>query len=291
MNQYSRPFSTRGFVSLLMAFTFFGLAISGVIMYLAPPCSIAEQTGWTILALTKVQWASLHQVSALIILVLAFIHLFVFNWKVFTCYFRNMKSKRRRLREKQQENKQNESGIRVFRVPRELFLSLLAAVVLYAGALTLIPPFGWLHEGSDAIRDYHRQEAPAGSGRGQEYGDRHGYGIGDRDGRVQRDIAVNAGADTFAIDSAAADAKERVEKINRAQPEEDPGHGLRDGTGGGSRDGSGDGSGDGLRDGSGDGLRDGSGIGRRDGSGGGRGQGSGQGRRDGSGGRTGQEIS
>lgn len=275
MNQYSRPFSIRGFVSLLMAFTFLGLAVSGVIMYMAPPCGIAGETGWTMLSLTKVQWVSLHQVTALIILVLAVIHLFVYNWKTFMCYFRNMKSKRRRQIEKQQEMELNDSKIRIIRIPREVYLSLLAAVVLYAGALTLMPPFGWLHEGSEIIEDRYRKEAPAGSGRGQGYGDQQGYGLGDRDGRTQREMAVNSSAVILPSDRTDSDESDGS------------GEGLQDGTGEGVRDGSGeglrDGSGRGARDGSGGGLRDGSGQGLRDGSGEGARISSGEGLRDGSG--------
>ncbi len=283
MNQYSRPFSIRGFVSLLMAFTFLGLAVSGVIMYMAPPCGIAGQTGWTMLSLTKVQWVSLHQVTALIILVLAVIHLFVYNWKTFMCYFRNMKSKRRRQIEKQQEMELNDSKIRIIRIPREVYLSLLAAVVLYAGALTLMPPFGWLHEGSEIIEDRYRKEAPAGSGRGQGYGDQQGYGLGDRDGRTQREMAVNSSAVILPSDRTDSDESDgeqaRTGRGDVTGEGQHDGSGLRDGSGEGLQDG----TGEGVRDGSGEGLRDGSGRGARDGSGGGLRDGSGQGLRDGSG--------
>lgn len=174
MKAAPKPFHTRGFVSMLLAFTFLGLAVSGVIMYIAPPCSVAERIGWTVMALSKDQWASLHQVAALIILVLAIIHLFVFNWKSFMCYLRDHRSKR----QVECEKENNKSGGSHFRIPRELVAALLVAGVIYAGALTFIAPFGWLHDGSETIREHYRQEVPPGSGRGLGTGERDGQGSG-----------------------------------------------------------------------------------------------------------------
>ncbi len=170
MKERKKTFHTRGFVSILMAFSFLGLAVSGIVMYIAPPCSVAERIGWTVLALSKVQWASLHQVSALFILVLAIIHLFVYNWKTFMCYMRDRRSKRQTQREQEESG----PGTARFSVPKELIAALVVAAIMYAGALTFIAPFGWLHDGSDAIKEHYREEAPSGTGRGHGHG--HGPG-------------------------------------------------------------------------------------------------------------------
>jgi len=168
----SKPFHTRGFVSMLMAFAFLGLAVSGVILYIAPPCSVADRIGWTVFALSKDQWASTHQVSALFILVLAIIHLFVFNWKTFMLYLRDRRS--RKMAEREME--QNPERASRLRIPRELAAALIVAVVMYAGALTFMPPFGWLHDGSESFREHYRQEYPSGTGRGMGPGDRDRQG-------------------------------------------------------------------------------------------------------------------
>jgi len=170
MKASSKPFFTRGFVSMLMAFAFFGLAVSGVILYIAPPCSVADRIGWTLFALSKDQWASMHQVSALFILVLAIIHLFVFNWKTFMLYLRDRRSRKMAQREMEQDPERASR----FRIPRELVAALIVAAVMYAGALTFIAPFGWLHDGSEALKEHYRQEYPAGRGLGE--GDRDGQG-------------------------------------------------------------------------------------------------------------------
>lgn len=157
---------------MLMALCFAGLAISGIIIYISPPCSIAERTGWTIAGLNKDQWASLHQVTALFILILALIHLFVFNWKTFLIYLRERRNRFSRYEEEGGEGRQ---GSRM-RLPREFILALIVALILYAGAITMIAPFGWLHDGHDAIRDHYRKQAQTTSVR-DEAGDRSGEQI------------------------------------------------------------------------------------------------------------------
>jgi len=157
---------------MLMAFTFLGLVVSGVIMYIAPPCSVADRIGWTVFALSKDQWASLHQVSALFILVLAIIHLFVFNWRTFMLYLRDRRSRKMAEREMEQDPGRTSR----FRIPRELVVALIVAAVMYAGALTFMAPFGWLHDGSEAFREHYRQEYPSGTGRGMGPGDRERQG-------------------------------------------------------------------------------------------------------------------
>ncbi len=182
MKNSSRSFSNRGFVSLLMAICFAGLAASGIILYIAPPCSIAANTNWSILGMSKVQWASLHQVSALFILILALIHLFVFNWKTFLCYL-NRKSDRKN------NSELSSAGRKTFSIPKEVIAAIIAGIILYAGAITMIAPFGWLHEGHDTIRDSYRQEIPSGTGEGYMRGDGRGDGRGDeaRDGSGRGD--------------------------------------------------------------------------------------------------------
>ena len=242
MKSKSKPFSTRGFVSLLMAFSFAGLAISGIILYVAPPCSIADRTGWTIMALSKVQWASLHQVSAIFILTLAIIHLFVFNWRTFLCYLRNRKS--RRLKECDTE--EGKQGWTRMAIPAELVAAIIAALILYIGALTLVAPFGWLHDGSDAIKEYYRQTVPSGSGDGYRHGDAMMRGDGWR---------------YYTGDSIAAGFGERSRIGERSSFGE--GSGSGEGAGFGERAGSGERAGPGRIAGRGLGYGSGSGYGYR----------------------------
>ncbi len=179
MNRFSRTFSFRGFVSLLLAFCFAGLAVSGIILYFAPPCSIAEQTGWRIVALSKDQWASLHQVMALVILILAVFHLFVFNLKTFCCYLKRRKSIKAR-------SKNDTSGPVVKwyqKIPKEVVAAVFFAIILYIGAISMKAPFGWLHDGADIIKEKYRSEMPAGSGEGMYQRGQDSQGRGEGSGR------------------------------------------------------------------------------------------------------------
>ncbi len=164
MSQYQRSFSMRAFVSLLLGLTFLGLVISGVCLYFAPPCRIAEQIGWGILGLCKEQWAAVHMVTALVFLVLAGVHLVAYNRRAFVGY---MKRPRR----------EPERGL----VRPELIASLILAVILVAGSAALVVPFKWVPDGQEAIERYYREKADLESPDG--IGERRGTGEGRRRGR------------------------------------------------------------------------------------------------------------
>lgn len=255
MRNRKNSFSYRSFVSVLMALCFLGLAISGVVMYIAPPCSVAEATGWTLSGLSKVQWSSLHQIMALIIVVLALFHLFVYNWKTFTCYFRRRKTR------SLANNELKESTSLLFKIPREVYFATLVAIILYAGALTLIPPFGWLHDGQDLIKDSYRESV-----------ERTGRGLG---GALQQNSLREQQFDTLEIDRPRmgkfedgthdtvnhSDLQEERSREGRGLGQGDPqGRGM----GGGQGEGRGLGQGDPQGRGMGGGQGDGRGFGQND---------------------------
>ncbi len=248
MKESQKSFSIRAFVSILMAFAFLGLAISGIILYLAPSCSVAERMGWTVAGLTKDQWSSTHQVTALFILILAIIHLFVYNWRTFMCYLRDRRSRRMAQRDREEAE-----GGWSMRIPRELIAAVVVAVVMYAGALTFIAPFGWLEEGRDVIKEHYREKDPGGGeGRGRRALERETQSLQVApDGGMYygRRSADKAGSDGAMNDKAALVAgDETVAESASMTPvlEERAGEEVhRDGRGAGS----------GARDGSGQGRR------------------------------------
>ena len=65
----NKIFNWRSFTSILTAFSFLGLTISGIILFVVPPGRIANWTGWTIFALTKEQWIALHDWFAVIFMI------------------------------------------------------------------------------------------------------------------------------------------------------------------------------------------------------------------------------
>ncbi len=114
-------FKWKVFTSLLLAFSFFLTAVSGLVLYLTPRGRIAQWVEWTILSLDKEEWTDLHLIGMVLMLVTALLHLFVYNWKVFLTYF-----KRR-------------SGQRRLRYPRELVVSTLVFLLLFFGAFYKVP--------------------------------------------------------------------------------------------------------------------------------------------------------
>ena len=132
--------SIRSFVSLLMTICFILLGLSGILLYTAPQCRVADEIGWRVLGLAKDQWSSVHMTMALIFLVLAVIHLIIYNWNVFVGY----------LKPRQK---------RILFMRRELFYSLVAGVILLAGAAMLFPPFHLLPDYHHEIQMYYREKS------------------------------------------------------------------------------------------------------------------------------------
>jgi hypothetical protein len=117
----TRKFHWKVFVSFYVVFSFLALAVSGVVLYIAPPGRIANWSIWTLGALSKAQWQAVHTVVALLFLVAAGFHLY-FNWKVLMAYFRS------RLAE----------GLRM---KWELASASAAAVVILTVSIAGVPPF------------------------------------------------------------------------------------------------------------------------------------------------------
>ena len=150
--------SIRAFVSLFLTFTFLALAISGICLYVAPQCRVAEEISWRMLGLAKDQWASIHLSSSLAFLVLGLIHLLVYNWKVFTVYLKPRATK-------------------ILSMRPELLGALIVSLVLLAGAALIIPPFNLLPETHDAIQMHYREQSGI-----DDREDRDGRGEGRRSG-------------------------------------------------------------------------------------------------------------
>jgi hypothetical protein len=118
----TRKFAWKAFVSFYVVFSFLALAMSGIILYIAPPGRVANWSVWRLFLLSKAQWQAIHTIVALLFLVAASFHIY-FNWKVLVAY---IKSKL-------------QAGIRM---RRELAAASVAGVVILAGAIAAVPPFG-----------------------------------------------------------------------------------------------------------------------------------------------------
>jgi hypothetical protein len=129
----SSKFHWKVFVSFYVVFSFLALAVSGIVLYVAPPGRIANWSVWQLLLLSKAQWQAMHTIVALLFLVAAGFHIY-FNWKVLVAY---VKSKL-------------QTGIRM---KRELAAASLAGAAILAVSIAGVPPFGTVMDVGEDIKN------------------------------------------------------------------------------------------------------------------------------------------
>jgi hypothetical protein len=136
-----RPFSLRGFASLLLALSFLAMCFSGAVLFVTPRGRFANWNDWTLLGLGKGAWQSIHITNSLVLIGLALVHL-VLNWSVFLRYLRS-------------------KTVAGLNMKKELSLALVIAAVCVAGPIYEIQPFGSLMVLNEDIKNYWEQH-PAG---------------------------------------------------------------------------------------------------------------------------------
>lgn len=129
----SSRFHWKVFVSFYVVFSFLALAVSGIVLYVAPPGRIANWSVWQLLLLSKAQWQAVHTIVALGFLVAAGFHLY-FNWRVLVAYVRS----------------KLQAGLRM---KRELAAASLTGAVILAVSITGVPPFGTVMDVGEEIKN------------------------------------------------------------------------------------------------------------------------------------------
>jgi len=133
MSATTKKFHWKVFVSFYVVFSFIALALSGIVLYVAPPGRIANWSVWRMVLLSKAQWQAVHTVVALLFLVAAGFHIY-FNWKVLVAYLKST------LHE----------GLRM---KRELATATAAAVVLLTVTIAGVPPFSTVMDVGEGIKN------------------------------------------------------------------------------------------------------------------------------------------
>ena len=144
--------SWRAVFSTCSAFAMLFLLISGVALYVAPPCRVAESTGWVFLGIGKDSWEAVHLLFAVIFVLFSLVHL-VLNWTVFARYAVNKSGGNSR--------------------PQGLFaLIAVLAFLLFLLSAFRLPPAVWVHDAHERIKaSYIDGAAPGhGHGRGGRFG-------------------------------------------------------------------------------------------------------------------------
>ena len=129
----AKPFRWKAFISLYIVFSFLVLALSGLVLYVAPPGRIANWSIWRLVLLSKAQWQAVHTIFAFLFIVAASFHLY-FNWKVLLAY----------LRSKLHEG---------LHMKREVGAASAAGVLLLALTIGGVPPFSSVMEAGDDIKN------------------------------------------------------------------------------------------------------------------------------------------
>lgn len=115
-------FKWRSFVSFGMFFSFLIMAISGLLLYIAPPGRVFRWINWQLLWIDLSQWQALHTLFSYLFLGFAISHVFSMNWKILFSYF----------------TRKTKEGLRR---KKELISSSIVIILFIAGSLLNFQPF------------------------------------------------------------------------------------------------------------------------------------------------------
>jgi len=164
MNNVKKTCNARGFVSLVLTFSCIVLLVSGIVLYIAPNCRFARDTGWSVLYISKETWESLHIVFSFVFIISAVFH-FIYNMNLF---FRYIVDKIK--------------GKNVLKT--EAVVSLILVAVIFVMAAWKVPPVGWIVDLHDTVKSSWFGDAGRNEGPGFQRG--RGYHRGQGEGRRGR---------------------------------------------------------------------------------------------------------
>lgn len=121
-----------GLISYLSFVSFLIMLVTGIVLYFEPQGRVAYWTHWSFLGLTKTGWDQVHITSSVLFTIVATYHL-VLNWRVLLSYLR-------------------EKAGKALRMKPELLISLAAGLVLIAGTIYGVPPFGSIVKLSEHLK-------------------------------------------------------------------------------------------------------------------------------------------
>jgi phage antirepressor YoqD-like protein len=120
----NKKINWRSFTSIYMGFSFILMAITGIVLYIAPPGRIALWSNWFFIGLTKTEWQSVHTIFSFLFVVTGIFHI-IFNWKPLISY----------LRRKAKES---------LKVRGEFVLTSFIVFIIFTGVYFKTPPFNYI---------------------------------------------------------------------------------------------------------------------------------------------------
>lgn len=130
----------RGLISLGVTLSFLVMALSGIVLYVAPRGRDANWSGWTCLGLWREQWVALHIVVSTLFILLGLVHVYL-NWPALWGYLHS------RLR----------PGLNLW---KDLLIALVVVGGLSAAAVVELSPARQLVQGTEDIKDYWGRTLP-----------------------------------------------------------------------------------------------------------------------------------
>lgn len=144
-----RPFSLRGFTSLLLVLCLLMLLASGITLYVAPRGRFANMTSWTALSLSRQQWVAVHINASILFVVATLTHL-AMNWSRLVGYLK----KRARP---------------AINMKTELAAAVAVAFVIFAATVLELPPISMPVDFKYDLRDSWEQPINSGGQHGDAF--------------------------------------------------------------------------------------------------------------------------
>ena len=136
-------FSWRAFTSILLFWTGLVMAVSGIILYIAPTGRVARAAIWTFWGLDKDGWGAVHTILSFLFTIFAVLHI-VLNWKPLISYLKDRVT-------------------RVVRLRREWVGATLISILACALTILAVPPFQSVMDWGEQIKEGWEQRLLQGS--------------------------------------------------------------------------------------------------------------------------------
>lgn len=125
--------STRSLIAFIVTWAFGILTITGLVLYVVPQGRVAYWTYWSLVGLSKDQWADVHMMFGGIFILAGIVHLY-YNWKPFKKF----------LAERVKGQLQ---------IKQEFVVAMAFSVLIVVMSVYHIPPVSWVFDLNETLKD------------------------------------------------------------------------------------------------------------------------------------------
>lgn len=125
--------STRSLVAFIVTWAFAILTVTGLVLYVVPQGRVAYWTHWSLIGLSKDQWADIHMMFGGIFIIAGIVHLY-YNWKPFTKF----------LAERVKGQLQ---------IKQEFVVAMIFSLVIVVMSVSHIPPISWVFDLNETLKN------------------------------------------------------------------------------------------------------------------------------------------